>query len=146
MKDCILIDNTAYSLDELNKMFGGDCSTIELRITGSQGVTPVYTTLKYGEDFTTLEDVRDTFFEALSNNAIENVDSYLEDMLPDGIDLENMEDELDEDELNDLKGEAQAEAEIDSGERLLVVPTSDGCYRYYNVDYDEFDYLKTEDF
>lgn len=142
MEDCILIDNTAYSLDELNKMFGGDCSTIELRITGSQGVSPVYITLKYGENFTTLEDIRDFFFEALANNAHENLDDYLDDMLPDGVDL----DELDEDELAELKDEAQAEAEIDSGDRLLIIPTSDGLYRHYEVYYEEFDYLATEDY
>lgn len=145
MEDCILIDNTAHSLDELNKMFGGDCSTIELRITGSQGVSPVYITLKYGENFTSLEDIRDIFFEALSNNALENIDSYLEDMLPDGIDLENL-DELDEDELNDLRDEAQAEAEIDSGDRLLIIPTSDGLYRHYEIYYEEFVYYTTEDY
>lgn len=124
----IYIDNIEHTLEEFNKMFGGDCSSVEIYIGGSQGVSPYYEDIYYGKDFTSLKNISDFFFEALANNALDNIDSYLDDQL-DGLDP----DELDEDELNELKGEAQAEAECDSGERYIVVKTTDGGELYYEI-------------
>ena len=124
----IYIDNIKHTLEEFDKMFGGDCFSVELYIGGSQGVSPYYEDIYYGKDFTSLEDISNHFFEALTNNALDNIDSYLDDQL-DGLD----EDELDEDELNELKGEAQAEAECDSGERYIAIKTEDGGTLYYEI-------------
>ena len=124
----IEIDDTNHTLQEFNEIFGGDCSSVEIYIGGSQGVSSYYEDIYYGKDFTSLKDISNFFFEALSNNALDNIDSYLDDQL-DGLDP----DELDEDELNELKGEAQAEAECDSGERYIVVKTTDGGALYYEI-------------
>jgi len=129
----ISADNIKYSLAELNDMFGGDCSTIGLEISGSQGVTSCEEELNYGTGFTTLKDVIDYFYQMLADNACENIEDYLDDLL-DGQDP----DEMDEDELDELKGEAQAEAECDSGERYLVIKMQDGGYLYYNIEGDDF--------
>ncbi len=134
----IFVDDKEYTLDEFNEMFGGevgvqvDCSTITLYISGSQGVTSCEDVLKYGEDFTTLQEVVDLFYEMLANNALENLQDYLDDQL-DGLDP----DELDEDELDELKGEAQAEAECDSGERQIIIKTIDGGNCYFNIEGDD---------
>lgn len=124
----IYIDDTKLTLQDFNEKFGGDCSSVEVYIGGSQGVSPYYEDIYYGEDFTSLQDVSNHFFEALSNNALDNIDSYLDDQL-DGLDP----DEIDEDELDELKGEAQAEAECDSGERYIVIKTEDGGILYYEI-------------
>ncbi len=128
-------DDTEYTLTELNDMFGGDCSTIRLYISGSQGVSMREDELEYGKNFTTLKNIVDYFYEMLADNALENIADYLDDLL-DGQDP----DEMDEDELDDLKGEAQAEAECDSGERLLVITMQDGCELYYDISGEEFIY------
>ena len=125
----VLVDDTEHTLEEFNEMFGGDCSSVEIYIGGSQGVLPYYEDIYYGENFTSLEDISDWFFNALSNNALDNIESYLDDQLF-GLDP----DELDEDELDELKGEAQAEAECDSGERCIVVKTTDGGRLYYDIE------------
>ena len=124
----IEIDDTNHTLQECNEIFGGDCSSVEIHISGSQGVTPYYEDIYYGENFISLEDISSHFFEALANNALENLDDYLDDFL-DGQDP----DEMDEDELNELKDEAQAEAECDSGKRYIVVKTEDGGALYYEI-------------
>lgn len=124
----IYIDDTKLTLQEFNEELGGDCSSVELYIGGSQGVSPYYEDIYYGENFTSFEDISNHFFEALANNAQENIDDYLDDVL-DGLDP----DEMDEDELDELKGEAQAEAECDSGERYIVVKTTDGGTLYYEI-------------
>lgn len=129
----ISADNVEYTLVELNNMFGGDCSTIELEIGGSQGVTSCEERLDYGTSFTTLEDIIDYFYQMLADNAYENIEDYLDDML-NGQDP----DEMDEDELDELKGEAQAEAECDSGDRLLVITMQDGGKLYYDITGDDF--------
>lgn len=129
----ISVDDTEYSLKELNDMFGGDCSTIRLYISGSQGVSMREDELKYETNFTTLKDIVDYFYEMLADNALENIQDYLDDLL-DGQDP----DEMDEDELDDLKCEAQAEAECDSGERLLVITMQDGGELYYDISGEEF--------
>jgi hypothetical protein len=129
----ISADNEKHTLAELNDMFGGDCSAIGLEIGGSQGVTSREEELEYKTDFTTLENVIDYFYQMLAENAWENLEDYLEDLL-DGQDP----DEMDEDELDELKGEAQAEAECDSGERLLVITMQDGGKLYYEIVGEDF--------
>ena len=136
----IFIDDTHYSLEKLNEMFGADvgiqvdCSRIRIYIEGSQGVTSCEDIVEYGEGsdtaegFDTLEDVNNIHLELSANNALENLEDYLDDFL-DGLDP----DEMDEDELNELKGEAQAEAEIDSGKHYFVVKTLDGGSLYYEI-------------
>ena len=124
----IYIDDIKHTLEEFNEMFGGDCSSVEVYIGGSQGVSPYYEYIYYRENFISFEDISNHFFEALANNALDNIDNYLDDQL-DGLDP----DELDEDELDELKGEAQAEAECDSGERYIVVKTEDGGNLYYEI-------------
>ena len=136
----IFIDDIHYSLERLNKMFGADvgvpvdCSKIRIYIEGSQGVTSCQQTVEYGEGsdtlegFNTLEEVNDIHLELSASNALENLDDYLDDFL-DGLDP----DEMDEDELDELKGEAQAEAECDSGKHYFVVKTLDGGALYYEV-------------
>ncbi len=137
----IFIDDIDYSLEELNKIISGDtgiqidCSKIGLFIGGSQGVTSCEDVLEYGKDFTSLEKVRSEFYELLSSNAYENLDDYLDDLL-DGQDP----DEMDEDELDELKGEAQAEAECDSGERQIVFFTTDGGRLYFNISDDTLEF------
>ena len=129
----VLVDKIKHTLDEFNKMFCGDCSTITLYISGSQGVSSCEEVICYGTDFTTLEDIVARFYQLLSDNACENIEDYLDDLL-DGQDP----DEMDEDELDELKGEAQAEAECDSGDRYIIVKTEDGGSLYYTVDSEEF--------
>ncbi len=129
----VLVDKTKHTLKEFNEMFCGYCSSITLYIGGSQGVSSCEEVIYYGEDFTTLEDIVARFYQLLSDNACENIEDYLDDLL-DGQDP----DEIDEDELDELKGEAQAEAECDSGDRYIIVKTEDGGSLYYTVDSEEF--------
>lgn len=124
----IYIDDTEHTLEEFNKMFGGNCSSVELYISGSQGVSPYYEDIYYGENFTSLQDISNHFFEALANNALDNIEDYLDDL------LDGDPDEMDEDELDALKDEAQAEAEVDSGERYIVIKTEDGGRLYYEIE------------
>lgn len=137
----ISADNTKYSLEELNKVISGDtgiqvdCSKIELYIGGSQGVTNCKDVLEYGKDFTSLDKIGSEFYELLSTNAYENLDDYLDDLL-DGQDP----DEIDEDELAELKGEAQAEAECDSGERQIIFFTTDGGRLYFDISDDTLEF------
>ncbi len=137
----IFMDDIVYSLEELNEIISGDtgiqvdCSKIELCIGGSQGVTNCEEVLEYGKDFTSLNKVGSEFYELLSANAYENLDDYLDDLL-DGQDP----DEMDEDELAELKGEAQAEAECDSGERQIIFFTTDGGRLYFDISDDTLEF------
>ena len=83
--------------EEFEKMFPGFDGFLLLYISGSQGVAPAELVVDYGADFDDLDSLCDCFTRFIDENALENIDSYIED-------CENDE------------AEALMEAIIDSGE------------------------------
>lgn len=83
-----------------SKIFKDFKGELYLYISGSQGVSSAEIKVTYGKDFTTLDELEDIFLNFIDENALENIDDYLDDA--DG----------DEDF-------ALAEALADSGEFLL---------------------------
>lgn len=52
---------------------------LTLYISGSQGVSPAECEVEYGIDFNTTEELENIFCEFIDENAMENIDNYLED-------------------------------------------------------------------
>ena len=88
--------------EEFEKMFPGFDGFLLLYISGSQGVAPAELVVDYGADFDDLDSLCDCFTRFIDENALENIDSYIED-------CENDE------------AEALMEAIIDSGDFLLGI-------------------------
>lgn len=80
--------------------------TLELYISGSQGVSPAEIIVKYGVDFDTEEKLVFIFTQFIDENAREYIDDYLEDC------------DYDEDE-------AMNEAIADSGEFEIYLETDE---------------------
>lgn len=64
---------------EFEEMFEGFTGDLFLYIEGSQGVSPSECKITYGEDFTNLEQVIEIFCTFIDENALENIEDYLED-------------------------------------------------------------------
>ena len=90
------------SYEYFENKFPGFKGKLTLYIEGSQGVSPALDEITWGVEFTTEEEIVHYFFEFVDFNAVENIDSYLEDC------------DFDCDE-------AQMEAVMDSGRLLLGI-------------------------
>ena len=88
--------------EEFEQMFPGFDGSLLLYISGSQGVAPAELIVDYEADFDDLDSLCDCFTRFIDENALENIDSYIED-------CENDEEE------------ALMEAIIDSGDFLLGI-------------------------
>ena len=64
---------------EFEEMFEGFTGDLFLYIEGSQGVSPNECKITYGKNFTNLEQVIEIFCTFIDENALENIDNYLED-------------------------------------------------------------------
>lgn len=64
---------------EFEEMFEGFTGDLFLYIEGSQGVSPNECKITYGKNFTNLEQVIEIFRTFIDENALENIDDYLED-------------------------------------------------------------------
>ena len=97
--------------EEFEQIFPGFDGSLLLYISGSQGVAPAELVVDYGTDFDDLDSLCDCFTRFIDENALENIDSYIED-------CENDE------------AEALMEAIIDSGDFLVGIDGDNLTHEY----------------
>lgn len=66
-------------MEELKELFKDFNKELYLYIEGSQGVAPADMKVTYGVDFSSIEELKDVFRLFIDENAMENIDDYLDD-------------------------------------------------------------------
>lgn len=64
---------------DFEEMFPGFEGKLFLYISGSQGITPNSMIVTYEKDFTDLDSLAKVFYDFIDDNAMENIEDYLED-------------------------------------------------------------------